>query len=48
MEYDLLNLPHEVEKKHHKLKRTVPTPNSYFLRIKAKGREMTQVVFSNA
>ena len=34
MEYDLLNIPHDVEKRTHKLKRTVPTPNSYFLRIK--------------
>ena len=40
MEHDLLNLPYEVEKRSHKLKRTVPAPNSYFLRIKAKDREI--------
>lgn len=48
MEHDLLNLPYEVEKRTHKLKRTVPAPNSYFLRIKAKDREVSQIVFSNA
>ena len=34
MEHDLLNIPFDVEKKRHKLKRTVPSPNSYFLKIK--------------
>ena len=33
MEYDLLNIPHEVEKRTHKLKRTVPAPNPKPLKI---------------
>ena len=49
MEHDLLNLPYEVEKRRHKLKRTIPAPNSYFLRIKCKRCEdALSVVFSNA
>lgn len=48
MEYDLLNLPYEVEKRTYKLKRTVPAPNSYFLKIKSKDKDTTQIVFSNA
>ena len=48
MEYDLLNLPHEVEMRTHKLKRTVPAPNSYFLRIKCPGCENVSIIFSNS
>ena len=47
MEYDLLNLPYEVEAKRYKLKRTVQAPNSYFLRIKTpQGNVLT--TFSNS
>jgi len=31
---DLLNPPAELEKRKHKLKRLVPSPNSYFMVIK--------------
>ncbi|XP_074318949.1 small ribosomal subunit protein eS27z-like [Silene latifolia] len=31
---DLLNPPAEVEQRKHKLKRLVPTPNSYFMDVK--------------
>lgn len=48
MEYDLLNIPHEVEKRTHKLKRTVPAPNSYFLRIKCPQCEQVSINFSNS
>ena len=47
MEYDLLNLPYEVEARRHKLKRTVQAPNSYFLRIRTpQGNVLT--TFSNS
>jgi len=47
MEYDLLNVPSEVESRRHKLKRTVAAPNSYFLRIKTPtGNVLT--TFSNS
>ncbi len=47
MEYDLLNVPHDVEARRHKLKRTVAAPNSYFLRIKTpNGNVLT--TFSNS
>lgn len=47
MEYDLLNLPYEVEAKRHKLRRTVASPNSYFMRIKTpNGNVLT--TFSNS
>lgn len=49
MEHDLLNIPFDVEKKRHKLKRTVPSPNSYFLKIKCQSCEnVIHIVFSNA
>ena len=31
MEYDLLNIPMKIEARRHKLRRTIPTPNSFFL-----------------
>lgn len=34
---DLLNPPAEVEKRKHKLKRLVATPNSYFMDVKCQG-----------
>ena len=37
MNQDLLNPSYETEKYTHKLKRLVPTPNSYFLDIKCVG-----------
>ncbi len=48
MEYDLLNIPYEVEKKTHKMRRTVPSPNSYFLRIKCPECENVSILFSNS
>lgn len=34
---DLLNPPAELEKRKHKLKRLVATPNSYFMDVKCQG-----------
>ncbi|OAY76332.1 40S ribosomal protein S27-1 [Ananas comosus] len=34
---DLLNPPPELEKKKHKLKRLVPSPNSFFMDVKCQG-----------
>jgi small subunit ribosomal protein S27e len=48
MEHDLLNLPYNLELNTHKLKRTVPTPNSYFLRLKCPACETVSIVFSNS
>ena len=33
MEYDLLHLPLNVEKRTHKIRRTIPAPNSYYIRV---------------
>lgn len=34
---DLLNPPPELEKRKHKLKRLVPSPNSFFMDVKCQG-----------
>lgn len=34
---DLLNPPAELEKRKHKLKRLVASPNSYFMDVKCQG-----------
>lgn len=34
---DLLNPPKELEKRKHKLKRLVSSPNSYFMDVKCQG-----------
>jgi len=47
MEYDLLNTPFEVEKRAHKLRRTIPTPNSYYLDVGCKTCKKTQRAFSH-
>ena len=47
MEYDLMRIPEDVEQRTHKLKRMVPAPNSYFLKIKCKCNEDIKMTFSN-
>lgn len=48
MEYDLLNLPDDVERRRHKLRRTVPAPNSYFMNVKDGGNSEVSMVFSHS
>ena len=48
MEYDLMNVPAEVDKRTYKLKRMVPAPNSYFLKIRCKCTEDVKITFSNS
>ena len=48
MEYDLMRIPQDVEKRTHKLRRTVPAPNSYFLKIKCKCEQDIKITFSHA
>lgn len=48
MDRDLLHPSFEHEKQAHKLKRLVPTPNSYFMDVKCGGCSETNVVFSHA
>lgn len=48
MDRDLLHPTLETEKQHHKLKRLVPAPNSYFMDVKCGGCNETAVVFSHA
>lgn len=48
MDYDLLNVPEHIEHNRHKLRRTVPAPNSYFLKIKCSGCQNVSMAFSNA
>ena len=48
MEYDLMRIPADVDRRTHKLKRMVPAPNSYFLKIKCKCGEDVKITFSNA
>jgi small subunit ribosomal protein S27e len=47
MEFDLLNIPFEKELTTHKLRRTIPAPNSYFQNIKCIACESTQISFSH-
>lgn len=48
MEIDLLNPCHLQQKSIHKLKRLVPSPNSYFLDVKCKDCQAVTTVFSHA
>jgi len=48
MERDILHPTLEQERQTHKLKRLVPTPNSYFMDVKCGGCNETSVVFSHA
>jgi hypothetical protein len=48
MEFDLLFPPESVESRRHKLKRLVPTQNSYFLEIKDSQSNNMKVVFSHS
>ncbi|CAE6475199.1 unnamed protein product [Rhizoctonia solani] len=45
---DLLNPSHEHEKRQHKLKRLVQSPNSYFMDVKCPGCFAITTVFSHA
>ncbi|KAJ3936659.1 MAG: 40S ribosomal protein S27, partial [Lentinula lateritia] len=45
---DLLNPSSEYEKKQHKLKRLVQSPNSYFMDVKCPGCFAITTVFSHA
>lgn len=48
MSTDLLNPTLESQKDAHKLKRLVPSPDSYFMDVKCGGCSDTNVVFSHA
>ena len=48
MEQDLLNPTYEHEKQQHKLKRTVQSPNSFFMDVKCPGCFTITTVFSHA
>ena len=48
MDRDLLHPALEAERQSHKLKRLVPTPNSYFMDVKCGGCNETAVIFSHA
>ncbi|KAL1811716.1 hypothetical protein DCAR_0623842 [Daucus carota subsp. sativus] len=45
---DLLNPPADVEKRKHKLKRLVKTPNSFFMDVKCMGCFNISPVFSHS
>ncbi|KAG9442006.1 hypothetical protein H6P81_017860 [Aristolochia fimbriata] len=45
---DLLNPPSELEKRRHKLKRLVQTPNSFFMDVKCQGCFNITTVFSHS
>ncbi|XWS42403.1 hypothetical protein CRYUN_Cryun16bG0011600 [Craigia yunnanensis] len=45
---DLLNPPAELEKKKHKLKRLVQSPNSFFMDVKCQGCFNITTVFSHS
>eukprot|EP01099_Mayorella_cantabrigiensis_P002615 TRINITY_DN2141_c0_g1_i1.p1 TRINITY_DN2141_c0_g1~~TRINITY_DN2141_c0_g1_i1.p1 ORF type:complete len:106 (-),score=22.00 TRINITY_DN2141_c0_g1_i1:112-429(-) len=47
-EHDLLNPTAESEKRKHKLKRLVQSPNSYFMDVKCPGCIAITTVFSHA
>lgn len=48
MEHDLLNVPRSIELRQHKLRRLVPAPNSYFLKIKCAECGTISLCFSHA
>ncbi|CDP18996.1 unnamed protein product [Coffea canephora] len=45
---DLLNPPADLEKRKHKLKRLVPSPNSFFMDVKCQGCFNITTVFSHS
>ncbi|CAI7881409.1 unnamed protein product [Closterium sp. NIES-54] len=45
---DLLHPPAELEKRKHKMKRLVPTPNSFFMDVKCQGCFSITTVFSHS
>ncbi|KAJ7233414.1 hypothetical protein O6H91_Y452300 [Diphasiastrum complanatum] len=45
---DLLHPPGELEKRKHKLKRLVPSPNSFFMDVKCQGCFTITTVFSHS
>jgi len=45
---DLLHKPVDLEKRTHKLKRLVQSPNSYFMDVKCQGCFQITVVFSHS
>ncbi|KAB2624999.1 40S ribosomal protein S27-2-like [Pyrus ussuriensis x Pyrus communis] len=45
---DLLHPPAELEKRKHKLKRLVQTPNSFFMGVKCQGCFSITTVFSHS
>ena len=47
MEYDLLNLPFQEEFRRHKLRRTIPAPNSYFFHIECNKCQKIKTCFSH-
>ncbi|OIT05449.1 40s ribosomal protein s27-2, partial [Nicotiana attenuata] len=47
-DYDLLNPPADVEKRKHKLKRLVQSPNSFFMDVKCQGCFNITTVFSHS
>ncbi len=48
MSSDLLQPTHQSQQQSHKLKRLIPTPNSYFMDVKCGGCSETTTVFSHA
>lgn len=48
MSSDLLQPTHQSQQQSHKLKRLIPTPNSYFMDVKCGGCSETATVFSHA
>lgn len=48
MIHDLLNPPKAEELKKHKLKRLIPTPNSYFMEVRCQGCMNITTLFSHA
>ncbi|KAG7629256.1 Ribosomal protein S27e, partial [Arabidopsis thaliana x Arabidopsis arenosa] len=45
---DLLNPPAELEKRKHKLKRLVPSPNSYFMLVRCSDCINITTIFSHS
>ncbi|OAF71134.1 40S ribosomal protein S27, partial [Intoshia linei] len=45
---DLLNPKYETEKRKHKLKRLIPSPNSYFIDVKCGKCDKITTIFSHA
>lgn len=48
MEYDLLSLPVDIEKRAHKLRRTIPAPNSYYIKVECSNCKIETVHFSHS